>query len=235
MKRIGLCILILCGTDPSSAQAAPKPGVARALSISSTLLPLGAGLLLLTTDDGVRSDNRFYVGMGFVTLGASVGPSVGQWYAGGGTDAWTTFALRTLSSGMMTGGAIGMARGDPSVETLGTALASIGGVLTGALLLYDVIDAGRTAKQARYRSGFALTRQQGLLRVARCGAFPCGSVVSIQSSAPRDDAGAVGSEGAWRAVGASWDGSRSWPGSRAATARASSASRTRLRLTWART
>lgn len=155
------------------AEAAPKPGVARTLSAASFAVPVASGVLMLSTSRGTSSDNRLYTGLALISLGAAAGPSVGQWYAKGKTNAWVTFGLRTLSTGMMTSGSILWARGDPSLDGLGVALAIIGGGLTGTLSLYDIVDAGRTARQTRYQSGFA---QLELADIARCGAFPCGTI-----------------------------------------------------------
>ena len=164
------------------AEAAPKPGVARTLSAASFAVPVASGVLMLTTSRGTSSDNRLYTGLALVSAGAAFGPSVGQWYAKGKTNAWVTFGLRTLSTGMMTSGSIVRARGDPSLDGLGLALAIIGGGLTGTLSLYDIVDAGRTARQTRYHSGFA---RRELIDIARCGAFPCKAVSrSLRSSGP---------------------------------------------------
>jgi hypothetical protein len=170
-------VLLLWSFASTAWALGPEPAVARALSVGSTMVPVTGGLLLLLTDDGTNSDNRLTVGTGLVTVGAAVGPSVGQWYAGGGSDAWVVFGLRTLSSGM-TGAGIGLRfRGDEGTEGLGVALMSIGGVITAALAAYDFVAAGDTARERRYESGFARTEPR-LLEVARCGAFPCNARLS---------------------------------------------------------
>ncbi|MEM1023942.1 MAG: hypothetical protein AAGD10_00210 [Myxococcota bacterium] len=174
-QRLGL-MLGLMFFGAVEAKAAPKPGVARTLSAASFALPVASGVIMLGTSRGTASDNRLYTGLALISTGAAVGPSVGQWYAKGGTNAWVTFGLRTLSTGMMTSGSIVRARADESLDGLGLALALIGGGLTGALSIYDIVDAGKTAREARYESGFARLQLED---IARCGPFPCGTVQGV--------------------------------------------------------
>lgn len=170
-------LFILAAPRPAEARR-PDPAIATLLSLGSTLLPVGTGLALLMLDDGVNEDSRLAVGLGAVSLGASVGPSVGQWYGGGGGDAWTTFLLRTLTTGMMsTGIAVGVG-GDPDFRDLGTATAILGGVVTGVLGVYDIATAGRTARQTRRASGFAAEDRRQLRELAQCGPFPCSARVT---------------------------------------------------------
>lgn len=173
--RMGLAIGALATTVmPARAEARrPDPAIATWLSLGSTLLPVGTGLALLTLDDGVREDARLAAGLTALSIGTSVGPSVGQWYGGRGGDAWLTFFLRSLTTAMMTTGIAVRVDGDPEFRDLGLATGILGGVVTGVLGVYDIATAARAAKETRRAGGFAAR----LRDVARCGPFPCSARV----------------------------------------------------------
>lgn len=167
---------------PLAAAGAERPDPVKAtlLSLGSTLLPVGTGVALLTLDDGVTEDARVVAGLTAVAVGASVGPSVGQWYARGGGDAWLTFFLRSLGTGMMTSGIAVRVDDGTEFRDLGLATAILGGAVTSALAIYDIATAGRTARETRRASGFA-SRPPDLLEVARCGPFPCSAAVVVRA------------------------------------------------------
>lgn len=173
----------LLAPAPAGAAQRPDPAIATLLSLGSTLLPVGTGLALLTLDDGVTENERLVAGLTAVSLGASVGPSVGQWYARGGGDAWVTFILRSLGTGMMTTGIAVRVADDPDFRDLGLATAILGGTATTVLAVYDIATASRTARETRRASGFGL-RSPDLRDVARCGPFPCSAAVTIRAPRP---------------------------------------------------
>ncbi|MEL7372627.1 MAG: hypothetical protein AAFN74_27120 [Myxococcota bacterium] len=167
---------------PSNAWAVgePDPVNAVVLSTSSTLVPLGIAAGLLATGDGSREGIRFDLALAFTALGATVGPSVGQFYARGGTNAWVTLGLRLATSTAMTAGMGVKLRGAPEDQTLGNALLWLGLVPTTLLGLYDIVTAYSTARESKYRDTQIARRTElgltpELVSVARCGAMPCSS------------------------------------------------------------
>jgi hypothetical protein len=138
---------------PASALAAPDPTLASLLSAGSTALPLGITAGLWLTGAGTDEGLRFDIGMTTLGIGAILGPSVGQIYAQGGTDAWVSFVLRAITGGIMVTGVGIMARGDEQAHSAGTALAVLGGIPTGLLALYDIIGASSSAVAAAQRKG----------------------------------------------------------------------------------
>ncbi len=172
MRNLLLAIALVVVLPEPAHAGRPDPAIATWLSLGSTLLPLGTGLVLLTASGGGAEPDRRAVGLTAVALGSAIGPSVGKWYAGGGADAWVVFALRSLTTGLMTTGLALSLGDDPDVESVGIATGVIGGVLTGALGIYDIATASRTAVQTQRDRGYA-----SLFEVARCGPWPCGARV----------------------------------------------------------
>jgi len=182
IHRLAVVAGLVGASTPRAAEARrPDPAIATLLSLGSTLLPVGTGLALLTLDDGVEEDSRRVSGLTALSLGASVGPSVGTWYGGGGGDAWVTFVLRSLSTGMMSTGIAVRVDGEPGFRDLGLATGILGGLVTGVLGVYDIARASKTAKATRRRQGFATLR---LREVARCGPFPCSAQRRPRSPPP---------------------------------------------------
>jgi hypothetical protein len=138
------------------AEAAPDPVIASALSVGSTLVPIGITGILFFTGNGYDETVRFDLGMTTLALGSVFGPSIGQIYAGGGVDAWVTFFLRIITGGVMvTGTGLALKGTGEGAQTAGTALAVIGAVPTVFLAAWDVFGAAKAAKAARYREGHA--------------------------------------------------------------------------------
>ena len=168
---------LLLATMPRTAVAEdPDPVNAVLLSTGSTLVPLGIATGLLATGRGKSEGIRFDVAMAFTGIGSVIGPSVGQFYARGGTNAWVTLGLRLATSATMTTGLALRLRGGEGDRDLGTALFWVGLVPTALLGLYDIITAYGTAKDTKYRG--AVVRQSSgltpeLLNVAVCGPVPC--------------------------------------------------------------
>lgn len=158
------------------ADAAPDPVIAGLLSAGSTVIPVAVGSGLLLTGRGSDEGVRFDIGISAVGIGAVLGPSVGQLYAGGGIDALVSFILRAITGAIMTVGIGLKLRGDEDNQGAGTALAVVGGIPTGLLAIYDVYAATKAAQQARYREGHAVVPERELERlvsIARCGPIPC--------------------------------------------------------------
>lgn len=171
MTVLGLALLTV-----AEASAAPDPVIAGLLSAGSTLLPVAVGTGLLLTGRGSEEGIRFDIGISAVGIGAVIGPSVGQLYAGGGIDALVSFILRAITGAIMTVGIGLKLRGDEDNQGAGTALAVVGGIPTGLLAIYDVYAATKAAQQARYREGHAVLPEQEvqkLVSIARCGPIPC--------------------------------------------------------------
>lgn len=121
------------------------------LSVTSTLIPIGLTLLLWVPGEGTDENVRLNTGMVSLGLGSILGPAIGGFYAGGGSDTWITLILRTLTGSLMLTG-IGLAARAPetSGRDLGRALGWSGAVPTGLLALYDLWTVpGRAAEAAR--------------------------------------------------------------------------------------
>ena len=157
----------------AEARSDPDPVNAVLLSATSTLFPLGLATGLLTTGKGVNEGFRFDMALAFIGVGSVVGPSAGQFYAGGGTNAWVTLGLRLVTAGTMTAGLGLKLRGEGDDPTVGDALFWVGLVPTALLGLYDIISAYSTAKESRYRDAPIAGLTPKLLNVAICGPVPC--------------------------------------------------------------
>jgi len=157
MRGRALCAAsLLLALAPRVSLAAPDPVLATALSAASTLVPIAATTSLWATGRGIDEGVRFDLGMVFLGLGAIAGPSIGQFYAEGGTNAVLSLILRTITGGVMLGGIGLIGRGGESGQDVGTALTLIGGIPTALLALYDIIDASDTAIEARRRRATAM-------------------------------------------------------------------------------
>lgn len=154
--RVLPALALLVALTPSPARAAPDPTLATILSASSTLLPIGVAATLWGTGRGVEEGIRFDVGMSFLGVGAIAGPSIGQFYAGGGTNAVVSLVLRALTGAVMLTGSGLWVRGDEDAQEVGTALSFIGGVPTALLAVYDIVDASSTALETRRKAATAL-------------------------------------------------------------------------------
>lgn len=171
---IGLMAAVLLSATPRAAEAGPDPVVASLMSAGATAIPLTLSGILLGTGRGADEGIRFDLGMATLGIGVTVGPSVGQIYASGGTDALVLFLLRTVTGAVMTTGVGFRLRGAPNRQTMGMALALTGGVPTGLLALYDIYAASVSATEARYKEGHAqISLPADLIGVARCGPIPC--------------------------------------------------------------
>lgn len=66
-----------------------------------------------------------------------------------------TFLLHTVTGAAMSTGVGLRIRGNEAQEDTGTALAILGGIPTLFLAIWDIVGAGRSAREARYREGRA--------------------------------------------------------------------------------
>ena len=175
-----LLAAVLCAASvaaPRRDQANPDPVIAGLLSAGSTVLPLSVSAGLLLTGRGPDEGLRFDIAMGTLAVGSIAGPSIGQIYGRGGTDALITFLLRTVTGSAMTTGVGLRLRGNEAQQETGMALAIIGGIPTVFLAIWDIVGAARSAREVRYRasSGAAwVPITPELADVARCGPIPCG-------------------------------------------------------------
>lgn len=169
-----LVALMVCGATPRRAEAAPDPVIASVMSAGAMTIPLTLTTILWATGQGKSEGIRFDVGMASLGVAATVAPSVGQIYAGGGTDAFVTFLLRTVTSSVMLTGVGFRLRGADNRRSMGLALALTGGVPTLFLALYDIYAASVSAKEARYEAGYAqIGVPPELVGLAACGPIPC--------------------------------------------------------------
>jgi hypothetical protein len=133
---------------------------------------------LLGTGRGSEEGIRFDVSLACIAVGSIVGPSVGQIYASGGTDAIITFVLRVITGSVMTTGlGFSLRSEDPTTKRTGTAMLVLGGIPTAFLGVWDWFGAASSAKQTRYRQGHAGIAPPDLdpelVSLATCGAIPC--------------------------------------------------------------
>lgn len=142
-----LASLLLAGR-PAQATG-PDPTLATVLSLASTLTPMAVTAGLWATGRGPEEGIRFDVGIGALAVGAIVGPSIGQFYAEAGTNAWVSLLLRSVTGSIMLTGVGFWARGAEEDAGLGQALTVVGGVPTTLLALYDIVDASSSAVEAR--------------------------------------------------------------------------------------
>ena len=158
----------------SQAVARPDPVLAATLSTASTALPTTIGIALLTTGAGPREGARYDAAMVSLISGVVFGPSAGQLYAGGGLSAFLTFALRAVTASVMLTGIHFGLRGTAEQDGLGQALAWVGGIPTGLLIIYDTVNATTQAEQATYAETVhepqPTTPWEGILG---CGPIPC--------------------------------------------------------------
>ncbi len=166
---------ILVAASPRQAEAAPDPAVASLMSASATAVPLAMTAILLGTGRGSEEGIRFDVAMVTLGIGSILAPSAGQIYASGGTDAFVTFLLRSVTGAVMLAGVGFKLRGNERQDGMGKALAIAGAVPTSLLAIYDIYAASVSATETRYKAGFAQTSVPAeLLEVAVCGPIPCG-------------------------------------------------------------
>lgn len=162
---------------PGAAQATNDPDPVNAVVLSSiaTVLPVGMATGLLTTGRGADEGIRFDLALILMSLGSAIGPSAGQFYAKGGTNAWVTLGLRLITTGTMSTGLALSLRGAEDQQTLGDALFWVGLIPTAALALYDIITAYDRAKESKYRNApiARLVVPADLVSVAICGPVPC--------------------------------------------------------------
>lgn len=146
---MSLSLLIALSLPRTARAAGPDPVVAGLLSVTSTLIPIGLTLLLWVPGEGTDENVRFNTGMVSLGLGSILGPAIGGFYAGGGSDTWITLILRTLTGSLMLTG-IGLAARAPeaSGRDLGRALGWSGAVPTGLLALYDLLTVPGRASEA---------------------------------------------------------------------------------------
>ncbi|MEM7677662.1 MAG: hypothetical protein AAF449_16830 [Myxococcota bacterium] len=166
---------LIAGSTEAQAVGEPDPVNAVILSTAGTAVPIAVAAGLLATGDGAKEGMRFDVARALVAMGAVIGPSVGQFYAKGGTNAWVTLGLRLATAVPMTAGLTLKLRGMPEDQTLGDALFWAGLVPTALLGLYDIVTALSTARASKYRDAqvarLGLTPE--LIEIARCGPMPC--------------------------------------------------------------
>lgn len=162
---------------PGAVEAAdPEPENASIMSATATLLPVAAGALLLSTGRREAEGVRFTSALTSISVGAILGPTTGQLYAGAGVDAAVTFFLRSLTGGLAVTGLALSLRGTEDDEAPAAALMALGGIPTLILAIYDIVDAGNTAREARIRRAMTPNRRHELdelYSVAVCGPFPC--------------------------------------------------------------
>lgn len=168
---------------PRAAIAAgPDPVIAGLLSAGSTVLPITVAAGLLGTGRGAEEGIRFDVSLSCIALGSIAGPSVGQIYASGGTDAIVTFVLRILTGAVMTTGlGFWLRSDDPEHTRTGRAMFVLGAIPTTFLGVWDWFGAASAAKQTRYRQGHASVELEvpeldpELVSLMTCpGPIPCG-------------------------------------------------------------
>ena len=181
VRPLRIVMALISGTPAVSAAAQPDPVNAVVLSAAGTAVPVAVAAGLLA-DGGADEGVRFNLSLAALGIGAAVGPSVGQFYAGGGTNAWVTLGLRAATGATMTTGLGIRLRGEDDQQTLGTALFWIGLVPTVLLGLYDIITVYGTASQARYLDS-PIADQAGLTpelySVAVCGPVPCAAGIGV--------------------------------------------------------
>jgi hypothetical protein len=171
---LALMGVLLLGGTPETAEAAPDPVVASVMSASATAVPLAMTAILLGTGRGSEEGIRFDLAMVTLGLGSVLGPSAGQIYASGGTDAFVTFLLRAVTGAVMVAGVGYKLRGNERQDGMGMALAVAGAVPTGLLAIYDIYAASVSATEARYGAGYAQAPIPAeLMEIAVCGPIPC--------------------------------------------------------------
>ena len=100
MRRIAVFAFAAASLIPGFADAAkdPDPVNAVLLCAASTALPVAVGSVVLSTGRGADEGVRLSSGLALIGGGAAVGPSIGQFYGRGGTNAWVTLGLRLVRS-----------------------------------------------------------------------------------------------------------------------------------------
>lgn len=175
--------LIMCAPSRPVRAAAPDPTNASLLGGAGTLLPTAVGASLLLGEDATDDDVRYGSAVAALALGTVVGPSLGQFYAGAGTDAVVTLLLRAATGGLSALGLTLAVRGSEAEETPGIALLVLGAIPTLILAAYDIVDAADSARQRRIQ-GAHRDELRDLASVARCGPLPCQA--TVDRSAYRD-------------------------------------------------
>jgi hypothetical protein len=147
---------LLTFASPARADR-PDPSIAVLLSAASTVVPLGGAAILFFTGSGYHEAIRVDLGMALAAIGTLLGPSIGQIYAHGGTDAWVTFFLRGITGTVfLIGTDYALVSEDGgSGQAAGRTVAIIAGIPTGLLALYDIVTAGSNAASYSRRSQYA--------------------------------------------------------------------------------
>lgn len=171
---VATSLLALLLTGKPALATGPDPTLATVLSVASTLTPMAVTAGLWATGRGPEEGVRFDVGMGALAVGTIVGPSIGQFYAEAGTNAWVSLLLRSVTGSIMLTGVGFWARGAEEDAGLGQALTVVGGVPhhpAGAVRRDRcVVERGRGPPQPRHRrSPAARARHRRLLAVQRGG------------------------------------------------------------------
>lgn len=159
MARAGALLAALAAfavVQAEPAEAAPDPTIASVLSAACTVVPLAVTVALWTPAPGVGEPVRFDLGMTFIGLGSVIGPSVGQVYAGAGSDAVVSFILRTITASVMMVGSGFWARSEEQ-RGLGQALTVVGGIPTALLALYDIFGASSSAIESAAQRGHGVS------------------------------------------------------------------------------
>jgi hypothetical protein len=159
---------------PVEAHAAdPNPANASLLGATATLFPIAVGSGLLLTGRGQDEGVRLASALTSIGLGAAVGPSAGQLYAGAGVDGVVTLVFRSLTTGLTTTGLALAFRGSEEEEPAAFALIAVGGLTTAALAVFDIVDAADTAREARVRGAARRAEARALASILACGPIPC--------------------------------------------------------------
>jgi hypothetical protein len=162
--------------------------VATLLSAGSTAIPIAVTGALWATGEGTDEGKVFDLGMALLGLGAILGPSTGQIYAEGGSDAWWTFVFRLFTGSVALGGIGLWQRGEKAgIRNAGRALTIIGGSVTTILAIYDIWGASSSAVQAQRKRGYGpgfsealeLERRKLACQAVSCPPVPMPSSVLI--------------------------------------------------------
>jgi hypothetical protein len=138
---------------PAIPSDAKSPATALGLSLAGYLVPMTVGAALLFTG---RNESAMVGGLVTLGLGASVGPSLGQFYVGNvGRGLLMSTARGALATGsyfmILVGALHGFEGGRPSEGLIaGGAILAAGAF---ALALWDIIDAPYAARRANARRG----------------------------------------------------------------------------------
>jgi len=141
------------------------------LSLVSTLIPLGAGIALMASEDGSSYGNDATAEIGAILAGSALyfGPAVGYWYGGASGRGWKGVGIRFGVGAATTLGALAICGGDrcgifedDDGATAGAGLLVLagGGFILGSAI-YDIVKVKshvRTANEEKLRrSGVELS------------------------------------------------------------------------------